>query len=115
MVALAGGKDGLLLILFSFLSGKNRNLVTIDKKLIQLRLGQSNGEETQNVYHEVVENTTGCTVFDALVYGEAVYMCVGKTDRITVMKYNPDLKKFCLRKVQIFMSFNSVCYAFSCI
>ena len=51
------------------------------------------------MYHEVVENSTGCTVFDNLVYGDAVYMCVGKTDRITVMKYNPNLKKFCIRKV----------------
>ena len=80
-------------------SGKNRNLVTIDKKLIQLRLGQSKGDATQNVYHEVFENTTGCTVFDTLVYGDAVYLCIGKTDKITIMKYNSDLRKFCVRKV----------------
>ena len=80
-------------------SGKNRNLLTIDKKLIQLRLGQSKGDETQSVYHEVLENTAGCTVFDSVVYGDAVYLCVGKTDKVTIMKYNTSLRKFCIRKV----------------
>ena len=80
-------------------SGKNRNLLTIDKKLIQLRLGQSKGDETQSVYHEVLDNTSGCTVFDSVVYGDTVYLCVGKTDKITIMKYNTSLRKFCIRKV----------------
>ena len=92
-------------LLFNIFTGKNRNLVTIDKKLIQLRLGQSKGDSTQNVYHEVLENTTGCTVFDTLVYGDAVYLCVGKTEKVTIMKYNPDLRKFCVRKVVIMDSF----------
>lgn len=73
--------------------------MTIDKKLIQLRLGQSNGEETQPVPHNVVEDIVGCTVLDCGVWNDAVYMCAGMTEKILIMKYNTELRMFCLRKV----------------
>ncbi|XP_053375258.1 citron Rho-interacting kinase-like [Mercenaria mercenaria] len=80
------------------ITGKDRKVLTIDKKLIQLRLGQSTGEATQPVPHNVVEDVVGCTVLDCGIYSDAVYMCVGMTEKVLVMKYNIDLRMFCVRK-----------------
>jgi len=79
--------------------GKDRKILTIDKKLIQLRLGQSTGEETQPVHHNVVGDVVGCTVFDVGMCGDGVFMVVGLIDKVLVMKYNPELRQFCVRKV----------------
>lgn len=79
--------------------GRDRRILTIDKKLIQLRLGQSNGEETQPIHHNVVDDIVGCTVFDVGVWNDAVYMGVGMAEKVVIMKYNPELRKFCTRKV----------------
>ncbi|XP_052800201.1 citron rho-interacting kinase-like isoform X2 [Mya arenaria] len=86
------------LSLIVLIMGKDRRILTIDKKLIQLRLGQSSGEETQPVHHNVVSDVVGCTVFDVGMCGDAVYMVVGMTEKILVMKYNPELRQFCVRK-----------------
>ncbi|XP_052223336.1 citron Rho-interacting kinase-like isoform X2 [Dreissena polymorpha] len=86
------------LSLIVLIAGKERKLLTIDKKLIQLRLGQSNGEETLPVHHTVLDNIVGCTVFDIGMSGDAIYLIVGLTEKVLVMKYNPDLRQFCVRK-----------------
>jgi len=88
--------------------GKDRRVLTIEKKLIQLRLGQSNVKETQPVYHNVIDDIVGCTVFDVGMCNDAVYLCVGMTEKVIVMKYNPELKKFCVRKVNLQMLENAV-------
>jgi hypothetical protein len=67
--------------------------------MIQLRLGQSTGEETQPVPHNVIEEVVGCTVLDVATWNDAVYMCIGMSEKIIIMKYNPDLRMFCTRKV----------------
>lgn len=91
------------------ITGNDRKVLTIDKKLIQLRLGQSNGGETQPVPCNIVQNVIGCTVLDVGACGNTIYMCVGMTDKVVIMKYNPDLKLFCVRKEL------SICEPCSCV
>ncbi|WAR01902.1 CTRO-like protein, partial [Mya arenaria] len=82
----------------SLLLSKQLTLLGADEGLFALRLGQSSGEETQPVHHNVVSDVVGCTVFDVGMCGDAVYMVVGMTEKILVMKYNPELRQFCVRK-----------------
>ncbi|KAL4223686.1 hypothetical protein ACF0H5_017154 [Mactra antiquata] len=86
------------LSLIILVAGEDRKVLTIDKKLIQFRLCKSNATETKPVFFNTVEDVIGCTVFDAGVWNDAVYMCVGMADKVAVMKYNIDVKKFCMRK-----------------
>ncbi|KAL3857416.1 hypothetical protein ACJMK2_012090 [Sinanodonta woodiana] len=78
--------------------GKSRNVVIVEKKLIKIKLGQSDGEETARVHHTVLDNISCCTILDVGEWQNSVFICIGMTDRVIIMKYNPELRLFCVRK-----------------
>ena len=78
-------------------------MVTIDKRLIHSRIEQANAatkDETNPVPHTLIEGIVGCTVLDANKCQGGSFLVVGMADRILLMKYNSELKSFCLRKVR---------------
>lgn len=72
----------------------------VEKKLIKLRLTQCNGGETAPLPYKQIDGVQGCTVFDVGMWQDSTYLCVGMTDRVLLMKYNPSLAMFCTRKVR---------------
>ncbi|CAC5384644.1 CIT [Mytilus coruscus] len=81
--------------------GRERAVVTIDKRMIHSRIDQANSaakEETNPIPHTVIEGIVGCTVMDASKCQGGSYMVVGMADRVLLMKYNSEMKSFCLRK-----------------
>ncbi|KAK3596286.1 hypothetical protein CHS0354_030661 [Potamilus streckersoni] len=78
--------------------GKSRNVVIVERKLVKIKLGQSDGEETAHVHHTVLDNISCCTILDVGEWQNSVYLCIGMTDRVIIMKYNSELRLFCVRK-----------------
>ena len=77
--------------------------MTIDKRMIHSRVDQANAaakEETTPVPHTVIEGIVGCTIMDANKCQGGAFMVVGMADRVLLMKYNSEMKSFCLRKVR---------------
>ncbi|XP_076092156.1 citron Rho-interacting kinase-like isoform X2 [Mytilus galloprovincialis] len=87
--------------LIILITGRERSVVTIDKRMIHSRIDQANSaakEETNPIPHTVIEGIVGCTVMDASKCHGGSYMVVGMADRVLLMKYNSEMKSFCLRK-----------------
>ncbi|OWF44281.1 Citron Rho-interacting kinase [Mizuhopecten yessoensis] len=78
--------------------GKNRRVVWVDKKLIKIKLDQATGNESPPVHYDEVEGMFCCTLLEVKRYHDTVYMCVGMVDRVIILKYNTDLRAFCVRK-----------------
>ncbi|XP_067649660.1 citron Rho-interacting kinase-like isoform X2 [Haliotis asinina] len=78
--------------------GTDRRLLMVEKKVIKLRLTQCNGGETAPLPYKHIDGVQGCTVFDVGMWQDSTYLCVGMTDRVLLMKYNPSLGMFCTRK-----------------
>ncbi|XP_060064915.1 citron Rho-interacting kinase-like [Ylistrum balloti] len=78
--------------------GKNRRVVWVDKKLIKIKLDQATGNESPPIHYDEVEGMFGCTVLEVKRHHDTLYMCVGMVDRVVILKYNTDLRAFCVRK-----------------
>ncbi|XP_033747318.1 citron Rho-interacting kinase-like isoform X2 [Pecten maximus] len=78
--------------------GKNRRVVWVDKKLIKIKLDQATGNESPPIHYDEVEGMFGCTLLEVKRHHDTVYMCVGMVDRVVILKYNTDLRAFCVRK-----------------
>ncbi|XP_048252316.1 citron Rho-interacting kinase-like [Haliotis rufescens] len=92
-MTLAAGLGMIIMIV-----GTDRRLLMVEKKLIKLRLTQCNGGETAPLPYKQIDGVQGCTVFDVGMWQDSTYLCVGMTDRVLLMKYNPSLAMFCTRK-----------------
>lgn len=86
---------------FNVVTDRDRKLKWVEKKVIKLKIEQATSNESGYVPHDIVEGIQGCTVFDLAVWQNSVYLCVGMTTKVLLMTYNPELRKFCVRKVQL--------------
>ena len=82
------------------ITGPERRLVLVDSKLVKCRMSQTIGGETTPFSYKDVEGIQRCTVFDITVHDDASYMIVGMPDKVVLMKYNPALAMYCVRKVR---------------
>lgn len=80
-------------------SGQDRHVVYIHREAIKARLNQATSDETEHVPNDKIPSLVGCTVLEVKRVYESLYLVAGFDDRITVMKYNTELKEFCIRKV----------------
>ncbi|XP_070205430.1 citron Rho-interacting kinase-like isoform X3 [Littorina saxatilis] len=80
------------------LTGPERRLVMVESKLIKCRMSQTIGGETTPFTYKVVEGIQSCTVFEVAVWADASYLCVGMPDKVVLLKYNPSLAMYCVRK-----------------
>lgn len=74
-------------------------MVYIHREAIKARLNQATSDETEHVPNDKIPSLIGCTVLEVKRVYESLYLVAGFDDRITVMKYNTELKEFCIRKV----------------
>ena len=82
------------------LSGQDRHVVYIHREAIKARLSQATSDETEHVANDKIPSLVGCTVLEVKRVYESLYLVAGFDDRILVMKYNTELKEFCIRKVR---------------
>ncbi|XP_025090318.1 citron Rho-interacting kinase-like isoform X2 [Pomacea canaliculata] len=80
------------------LTGPERRLVMVESKLIKCRMSQTIGGETTPFTYKSIEGIQSCTVFDVALWGDASYLCVGMPDKVVLLKYNPSLGMYCIRK-----------------
>ncbi|XP_076434884.1 uncharacterized protein LOC143274829 [Babylonia areolata] len=80
------------------LTGPERRLVMVESKLIQCRMSQTVGGETTPFSYRAVEGIQRCTVFEVALWADASYLCVGMPNKVVLLKYNPSLAMYCLRK-----------------
>ncbi|XP_062613550.1 citron Rho-interacting kinase-like, partial [Saccostrea cucullata] len=80
------------------ITGQDRHVVYIHREAIKARLNQATGDETEHVPNDKIPSLVGCTVLEVKRVYESLYLVAGFDDRITVMKYNTELKEFCIRK-----------------
>ena len=80
-------------------AGPERRLVMVESKLIKCRMSQTIGGETTPFSFKGVEGVQRCTVFEVAAWADASYLCVGMPDKVLLLKYNPSLGMYCLRKV----------------
>ncbi|XP_059174276.1 citron Rho-interacting kinase-like isoform X6 [Physella acuta] len=92
-MALAKGVDLILL-----LTGPERRLVMLENKLVKCRMSQTLGGETTPFSFKTVEGLQCCTIFDVALWNNASYLCVGTPSKLYLMKYNPSLAMYCVRK-----------------
>lgn len=64
-------------------------------------MSQTIGGETTPFTYKSIEGIQSCTVFDVALWGDASYLCVGMPDKVVLLKYNPSLGMYCIRKVLI--------------
>ena len=81
-------------------SGQDRHVVYIHREAIKARLNQATSDETEHVANDKIPSLIGCTVLEVKRVYESLYLVAGFDDRILVMKYNTELKEFCIRKVR---------------
>lgn len=81
------------------ISGQDRHVVYIHREAFKARLNQATSDETEHVPNDKIPSLVGCTVLEVKRVYESLYLVAGFDDRITVMKYNTELKEFCIRKV----------------
>ena len=79
--------------------GPERRLVMVESKLIKCRMSQTIGGETTPFTYKPLEGIQSCTVFEVAVWADASYLCVGMPDKVVLLKYNPSLGMYCVRKV----------------
>jgi len=92
-MALARGVDLIVL-----LTGPERRMVLLDNKLVKCRMSQTLGGETTPVSFRTIEGLKSCTIFSVGLWGSASYLCVGTASKVYLMKYNPSLATYCVRK-----------------
>lgn len=80
-------------------TGPERRLVMLENKLVKCRMSQTLGGETVPFSFRMVEGLQSCTVFDVGLWNQASYLCVGTPTKLYLMKYNPNLAMYCVRKV----------------
>nr|XP_034339330.1 citron Rho-interacting kinase-like isoform X2 [Crassostrea gigas] len=80
------------------ITGQDRHVVYIHREAIKARLNQATSDETEHVPNDKIPSLVGCTVLEVKRVYESLYLVAGFDDRITVMKYNTELKEFCIRK-----------------
>ncbi|KAK3084551.1 hypothetical protein FSP39_015212 [Pinctada imbricata] len=80
------------------ITGKDRHVIYIHKDAIKTRLNQATSDETTKVPYTVIETLPGCTVLEVTENNDGLYVIGGLADRIVVLKYNTDLREFCVRK-----------------
>lgn len=71
----------------------------LENKLVKCRMSQTLGGETVPFSFRMVEGLQSCTVFDVGLWNQASYLCVGTPTKLYLMKYNPNLAMYCVRKV----------------
>lgn len=91
------------------ISGQDRHVVYIHREAIKARLNQATSDETEHVPNDKIPSLVGCTVLEVKRVYESLYLVAGFDDRITVMKYNTELKEFCIRKVSICSFTEGIC------
>lgn len=84
-------------------------MVYIHREAIKARLNQATSDETEHVPNDKIPSLVGCTVLEVKRVYESLYLVAGFDDRITVMKYNTELKEFCIRKVSICSFTEGIC------
>ncbi|ESO96305.1 hypothetical protein LOTGIDRAFT_176608, partial [Lottia gigantea] len=80
------------------ITGQDRKLIMIEKNIIKCRVSQATTPETIPVPFKHVDGIQSCTVFDVGMWDDATYLCVGMPKKVVLMKFNPSLAMFCLRK-----------------
>ncbi|XP_056008615.1 citron Rho-interacting kinase-like isoform X2 [Ostrea edulis] len=80
------------------ITGQDRHVVYIHREAIKARLSQATTDETEHVPSDKIPSLVGCTVLEVARVYESLYLVTGFDDRITVLKYNTELKEFCIRK-----------------
>ncbi|XP_078336278.1 citron Rho-interacting kinase-like isoform X2 [Crassostrea virginica] len=80
------------------ITGQDRHVVYIHREAIKARLNQATSDETEHVANDKIPSLVGCTVLEVKRVYESLYLVAGFDDRILVMKYNTELKEFCIRK-----------------
>ncbi|XP_050410841.1 citron rho-interacting kinase [Patella vulgata] len=80
------------------ISGQDRRVIMVEKKLIKCRVSQATGPETIPVPFKGIDGIQSCTVFDVGMWEDATYLCVGMPDKVILMKFNSSLGMFCIRK-----------------
>ena len=88
------------LFLLCPVAGPERRLVMVDSKLIKCRMSQTIGGETTPFTYKPLEGIQSCTVFEVNMWADASYLCVGMPDKVVLLKYNPSLGMYCVRKVR---------------
>lgn len=84
-------------------------MVYIHREAIKARLNQATSDETEHVPNDKIPSLVGCTVLEVKRVYESLYLVAGFDERITVMKYNTELKEFCIRKVNICTITEGIC------
>ncbi|GFS01399.1 citron (Rho-interacting, serine/threonine kinase 21) [Elysia marginata] len=90
---LAKGVDLILV-----LTGPERRLVMLENKLVKCRMSQTLGGETTPFTVKTIEGLKCCTIFSVGLWNNASYLVVGTPTKLYVMKYNPSLGTYCVRK-----------------
>ncbi|KAK3787038.1 hypothetical protein RRG08_037316 [Elysia crispata] len=90
---LAKGVDLILV-----LTGPERRLVMLENKLVKCRMSQTLGGETTPFSVKTIEGLKCCTIFSVGLWNNASYLVVGTPTKLYVMKYNPSLGTYCVRK-----------------
>ncbi|XP_012946733.1 citron Rho-interacting kinase isoform X2 [Aplysia californica] len=84
--------------LIVILTGPERRLVLLENKLVKCRMSQTLGGETTPFSFRTIEGLQCCTIFDVGLWNNASYLCVGTPTKVYLMKYNPSLAMYCVRK-----------------
>lgn len=92
-IELAKGVDLILV-----LTGPERRLVMLENKLVKCRMSQTLGGETTPFSVKTIEGLKCCTIFAVGLWNNACYLVVGTPTKLYVMKYNPSLGTYCVRK-----------------
>ena len=93
-------KNVLSFLLLHPVAGPERRLVMVESKLIKCRMSQTIGGETTPFTYKPLEGIQSCTVFEVNMWADASYLCVGMPDKVVLLKYNPSLGMYCVRKVR---------------
>ncbi|XP_055861655.1 citron Rho-interacting kinase-like isoform X2 [Biomphalaria glabrata] len=92
-MALAKGVDLILV-----LTGPERRLIMLENKLVKCRMSQTLGGETTPFTFKTIDGLQCCTIFDVALWNNASYLVVGTPTKLFLMKYNPSLAMYCVRK-----------------
>ena len=74
----------------------------LENKLVKCRMSQTLGGETTPFSAKTIDGLKCCTIFSVGLWNNASYLVVGTPTKLYVMKYNPSLGTYCVRKVCCF-------------
>ncbi|XP_070571678.1 citron rho-interacting kinase-like isoform X2 [Ptychodera flava] len=79
------------------IAGDDRQLCTVDYKLLKTRASQAS--VTQSVIDpKVIDDVTYCHLFAVGSDSRSVYLCAAMPEKIVLMKYNSSMGVFCVQK-----------------